>query len=114
MKFQPQLIGVAAQDLVYERMIGTATGTFIIPKLNQRHLSVFGAPEVATTFDVHARSGGVFRRMIGVAAEKYGGAGRYSDGDNDDDGGVKGFLHPPPPAIPARAWAREIQLKIKK
>lgn len=105
MKLQPQLIGIAAQDLLDERMIGTATWTFIIPKLNQCHLRVFGSPEMATTFDVHARSGGVFRRMIGVAAEKDGGTGRYRDGNNDDDGGFKEFSHLVILALQARRWS---------
>ena len=105
MKFQPQLIGIAAQDLLHERMIRTATWTFIIPKLNQCHLSVFGSPEMATTFDVHARSCGIFGRMIGVAAEQDGGAGGYGDGDNNDDGGFKDFSHPVILAFQARPWS---------
>jgi hypothetical protein len=60
---------------------------------------------MATTFDVHARSGGVFRRMISVAAEKDGGAGRYGDGNNDDDGGFKEFSHLVILALQARRWS---------
>src|SRR5262245_45595069 len=93
MKFQPELIRIAAQDLLHKGMVGTTTGTLVIAEFNQRYLRVFRPTEVATTLDFDRGGVGNLRPTIGVAAEKYGRTRSDNDKDNDDESRFQELLH---------------------
>src|SRR5215831_19816399 len=93
MKFQPQFIGITAQDLLHEGMIGAAARTLVIAKFNQRHLGVLRPPEVATALDINRWRRGNLWPAIGVPAEQYRSTRSQSDKDYDDNGWFQELLH---------------------
>src|SRR5262249_14236585 len=89
------------QNFLHKRMVGGATGTLIVPELNESQLGIFGSAEVSATFDVQGNRSGIrFGRLVRLTAQKHCGTKRGGNRKNDHDNRLYKLRHGPHTSAP--------------